>query len=84
MEYVPHVLLSTNIIKKPTVNLIISSLAEGEELAEKTSPFDSFIQIIDGNADVRINDELFRLGFGEGVTVPAHPKQCFMPMTSLK
>lgn len=77
IEYVPHAILSRTIIKKTTGNVIVSSLAAGEELAEKTSPFDTFIQIIDGNAEVRINDELFRLGLGEGIIIPAHSKQCF-------
>ena len=77
IEYVPHAILSKTIIKKTTGNVIVSSLAAGEELAEKTSPFDTFIQIIDGNADVRINDKLFRLGLGEGIVIPAHSRQCF-------
>ena len=77
IEYVPHAILSKTIIKKTTGNVIVSSLAAAEELAEKTSPFDTFIQIIDGNADVRIDDKLFRLGLGEGIVIPAHSRQCF-------
>lgn len=77
IEYVPHAVLSKTIIKKTTGNVTASSLAAGEELAEKKSPFDTFIQIIDGKAEVRINDELFTLGLGEGIIIPAHSRQCF-------
>lgn len=35
IEYVPHAVLSKTIIKKTTGNVTASSLAAGEELAEK-------------------------------------------------
>ena len=54
------------------------------KLAEKTSPFDTFIQIIDGNAEIRINDELFTLGLGEGIIIPAHSKQCIIASEKFK
>ncbi len=59
IEYVPNAVLSKTIIKKTTGNITVSAFAAGEELAEKTSPFDTLIQIIDGNAEVNINDELY-------------------------
>ena len=76
IEYVPNAVLSRTIIKKTTGNITVSAFAAGEELAEKTSPFDTFIQIIDGKAEVNINDELYKLGLGEGIVIPAHSKQC--------
>jgi quercetin dioxygenase-like cupin family protein len=35
----------------------VSSFALGEELAERASPFDNYIQIIDGTAEVIINEK---------------------------
>lgn len=77
IEYVPHAVLSKTIIKKTTGNIIVSSLDAGEELAEKTSPFDTFIQIIDGTAELIINDKEYRLKLGEGIIIPAHAKHKF-------
>jgi len=48
------------------------SFDTGEELAEKTSPFDSFAQVIDGSAQITINKEVHVLQLGEGITIPAH------------
>ena len=75
IEYVPNAVLSKTIIKKATGNVTVSSFAAGEELAEKISPFDTFIQIIDGTAEVSINNKNYLLRLGEGLIIPAHSKQ---------
>ncbi|WP_460552608.1 cupin domain-containing protein [Ferruginibacter profundus] len=77
IEYVPNSVLSKTIIKKSTGNVTVSSFDEGEELAEKTSPFDNYIQIIDGAAEVVINEKKFNLKLGEGIVIPAHSRYCF-------
>ena len=68
----PNAVVSKTIVKKLTGNIIISSFDAGEELAAKTSPFDTFIQIIDGAAEMWINDKQFKLKIGEGIIIPAH------------
>ena len=72
LEYVPSSILIKTIIKKTTGNVTVTSLDAGEELAEKTSPFDTFIQIIDGAAQVQISDKKYELRLGEGIIIPAH------------
>lgn len=72
IEYMPDAVVSKNIIKKTSGNVTISSFAEDEEMAEKTSPSDTYIQIIDGAAEVFINDEKFELKLGNGIVIPAH------------
>ena len=77
IEYVPHAVVSKTIVKKTTGNITVSSFAEGEELAATTSPFDTFIQIIDGAAEVKINNNKYKLRLGEGIIIPAHTIQHF-------
>lgn len=77
LEYVPNAILTKTIIKKTTGNITVTSLDAGEELAEKTSPFDTFIQIIDGAAQVVIKDRKYNLRLGEGIIIPAHAAHCF-------
>lgn len=74
IEYIPNSVVSRTIIKKTTGNVTVSSFDAGEELAEKTSPFDTFIQIIDGTAEVVIDDKKFEVVLGEGIVVPAHTR----------
>lgn len=77
IEYVSNAVVSKTIIKKITGNVTASSFDAGEELAERTSPFDNFIQIIDGSAEVIIGDKKYKLRLGEGIIIPAHSKHCF-------
>ncbi len=75
VEYIPNAVVSKTIIKKTTGNITATSMANGEELGEKTSPFDTYVQIIDGTAQVTIDDKRISLKRGEGMIIPAHAKQ---------
>lgn len=77
IEYIPNAVLSKTIIKKATGNITVSSFDAGEELAEKTSPFDNFIQIIDGVGEITINEKNYNLKLGEGIIIPAHARHFF-------
>ncbi len=77
VEYVAHAVLSRTIIKRATGNITVSSFDAGEELAEKTSPYDTFIQIIDGTAELVMNDKKYKLRLGEGIIIPSNSKHNF-------
>ena len=77
IEYVPDSVVSKTIIKKTTGNITVSSFDAGEELAEKTSPFDNYVQIIDGTAELTINKKSYMLRLGEGIIIPAHARHKF-------
>ena len=84
LEYVPNSVLIKTIIKKNTGNITVSSVDAGEELAEKTLAFDSFVQIIDGAAEVNINGNIFQLVLGEGIIIPANSSHCFTATRQFK
>jgi len=71
-EYVHNAVMSRTIIKKTTGNVTALAFSEGEELSDKTVPFDNYIQIIDGSADVTIDKKTFHLETGNGMVIPAH------------
>jgi len=72
IEYVPNSVVIKTIIRKSTGNISIMSFDSGEGLAEKTSPFDSFAQIIEGKAEIVIDKVCHLLKTGEGIIIPAH------------
>ena len=72
IDYVPHTVSSKTIIKKLSGNICIMSFDAGEGLTEKTSPFDTFVQIIDGNAEFVIDGKSNLLKTGQGIIIPAH------------
>lgn len=77
VEYMPNAVISRTIIKKITGNVTAMSFSEGEELSEKTLPFDTYIQIIDGTATVTIDGREIQLERGKGIIIPAHSLHCF-------
>jgi len=72
IEYVPNSVVSKTIIRKTTGNISVVAIDTGEALAEKISPFDTFIQIIEGSAEVVIDNQPSLLQTGEGIIIPAH------------
>ena len=77
LEYAPHTVLSKTIIKRTTGNITVSSFDKGEELPIKISPFDNYILIIDGAAEIIINRKKYKLELGEGIIIPAFSKYRF-------
>jgi quercetin dioxygenase-like cupin family protein len=74
IEYVPDSVLIKTIIKKTTGNVSAVSFDAGEKLEERTSPFDTFIQVIDGKAEIIIDGNRSLLQTGEGIIIPAHSR----------
>jgi len=72
IEYVPNSVVSKTIIRKTTGNISVVAIDTGEILAEKISPFDNFIQVIEGVAEVVIDEKPNILQTGEAIIIPAH------------
>lgn len=72
IEYIPNSVVSKTILKKSTGNIVLMSFDSGEGLTEKTSPFDTYVQIIEGNAEIIIDSDSFLLKTGEAIIIPAH------------
>ncbi len=72
IEYIPNSIVSKTILKKSTGNIVLMSFDSGEGLTEKTSPFDTYAQIIEGDAEIIIDGDSFFLKTGESIIIPAH------------
>jgi len=75
LEYVHNSVVIKTIIKKGTGNVTASSFDTGEALTEKISPFDTYIQVIDGKAEIIINEKPHQLETGQSIIIPAHSRQ---------
>lgn len=79
IEYVSNSVVSKTIIRKSTGNISMMSFDSGEGMTEKTSPFDTFAQIIEGKADIVINSVSHLLETGMGIIIPAHALNFIKP-----
>ena len=78
-DYVPNSVVTRTILNKSTGSICISSVDSGEGITENTAAFDSFIQIIEGKAEIVIDDKSTILQSGQGIIVPAHSPHFIKP-----
>ena len=79
IEYIPNSVVIKTILKKSTGNISVMSVDSGEGLTEKTTPFDTFVQIIDGQAEIVINGKSNHLLTGQSIVIPAHAPNLIKP-----
>ena len=84
IEYVPNSVVMKTILKKSTGNISVMSFDSGEGLTEKTTPFDTFAQIIEGKAEMVINGISHLLETGQSIVIPAHAPNLVRQMGDLK
>jgi quercetin dioxygenase-like cupin family protein len=72
IEYVLNSVVIKSIIKRSTGNITAVSFDTGEALNERTIPFDTFVQIIEGKAEILIDGISNLLNTGQSIIIPAH------------
>jgi quercetin dioxygenase-like cupin family protein len=74
IEYIPNSVVLKTIVKKTTGNVTVASFDSGEAITERTSAFDTFIQVIDGKAEIVIEGKVHLLDTGQSIIIPAHSR----------
>ena len=77
IEYVPNSVGVKSIINKLTGNVNAVSYDIGASLFMKIIPFDTYIQIIDGKAELIIDGISTFLNNGQAIVIPAHTSYFF-------
>ena len=79
IEYIPNSVVTKTILKKATGVISVMSFDTGEGLSEKIIPYDSFVQVIDGQAEIYINHIARHVNTGESIVIPAHAPSSVSP-----
>jgi quercetin dioxygenase-like cupin family protein len=79
VEYVANAVVIKTILKKSTGNISVMSFDTGEGLTERTTPFDTFAQIIEGSAEIVISETPHLLKTGQSIVIPAHAPNYVKP-----
>jgi len=72
IEYILNSVVIKTILKKSTGSISAMSFDTGEGLMERTNPFDTFLQIIDGKAEIFISNKAHQVVTGQAIVIPAH------------
>jgi quercetin dioxygenase-like cupin family protein len=72
VEYAKGSVVSKSVIKKESGTITLFAFDEGEKLSEHSAPYDALVQILDGEADIMINQKIQQVKKGESIILPAN------------
>ena len=72
VSYQTGSVVSRTLIDKSVGTVTVFAFDHGQGLSEHTAPFDALVQIIDGTADITIDDSLHTVKEGEMIIMPAN------------
>ena len=84
VNYQDGAIVSREIIKKPTGNVIIFAFDEGQGLSEHTAPFDALVQVVEGAAEIIISGQPHRLQGGQIILMPANQPHALKALKRFK
>ena len=71
-EYQEGSVVSRTLIDKKVGTITIFAFAKGQGLSEHVAPYDAFVYILDGQAEITISGKVLNLSQGETVIMPAN------------
>jgi len=72
VQYQPGAVVSRTLIDKKIGTLTLFAFDDGQGLSEHTAPYDAFVQIVDGAADITVGGEDHRVVAGQMIIMPAN------------
>lgn len=72
LDYQEGSVVSKTLIQKKTGTVTLFAFDKGQGLSEHTAPFDAMAYILDGEAEITISGEPYRLSRGDMIIMPAN------------
>ena len=71
VEYSSEGIISKRVIDRPVGTVTLFSFDQGQRLSTHSAPYDALLQVIEGKAEIAINEAPFILTAGEAIIMPA-------------
>jgi quercetin dioxygenase-like cupin family protein len=84
MNYSDGTVASRMIISRKTGNITLFSFDENEGLSEHTAPFDAVVTILEGECEVWVAGQTYRMKEGETIIFPANVPHALSAITKFK
>jgi quercetin dioxygenase-like cupin family protein len=84
IEYQPGSVVSRVIVKQKMGNVTLFAFDAGEGLSEHTAPFDAMVQVLEGTAEIRIDQQPMQVSAGQTVIMPANHPHALLAVTRFK
>ena len=72
VDYADGAVVSRTIAENDSGTITLFAFDEGQNLSEHTAPFDAFVQILDGRAELVISSQAVEASAGQIVLMPAN------------
>ncbi|MBU1864617.1 MAG: cupin domain-containing protein [Candidatus Omnitrophica bacterium] len=72
IQYQNGSVVSKTLIDKKIGSITLFSFDAGQGLSEHTSPYDAFVEIFDGKAQITISGKIYSVQAGEFIIMPAN------------
>jgi quercetin dioxygenase-like cupin family protein len=82
--YQEGAVVSKTLVKKTTGTVTLFAFARGQGLSEHTAPFDALVQVLDGDVEVTVSGQPFRLKAGGLIVMPANEPHALQAVDRFK
>jgi quercetin dioxygenase-like cupin family protein len=84
LQYQDGSIVSRVLLKNKGGTVTLFAFDAGEGLSEHTAPFDALVVVMDGEAEIEIAGEAFKVRQGETITLPANRPHAVRAVTRFK
>lgn len=84
VSYADKAVVSKQILKKEAGNISLFAFEKDEGLSEHTTPFDAFVFLVDGKADIQIDGVSNILREGDSIIMPANVPHALIAVEKFK
>ncbi len=84
LQYQDGAIVSRVLMKNKGGTVTLFAFDQSEGLSEHTAPFEALVLVVDGEADVTIAGETYRVRPGEAITLPANVPHAVKAATRFK
>jgi quercetin dioxygenase-like cupin family protein len=83
-DYAPGSIVSRSVVQAEVGNITFFAFAKGEQLSPHSAPYDAFIEVLDGNAQVTVGEKQNHLSAGDMIIMPANVSHAVLAETDFK
>jgi quercetin dioxygenase-like cupin family protein len=84
INYQDGSVVSREIIRKSTGTITLFAFDKDQGLSEHTAPFDAFVQILDGEAEITISGKAYHLETGQIIILPVNETHAVKALSKFK
>ena len=71
VDYSADGIISKRVLDRPVGTVTLFSFDKGQRLSTHSAPFDAMVQVMEGNAEIVINEKPYQLQTGDSIIMPA-------------